>query len=408
MAFTLSTFVKLSGTVALREHLQARGIALAERIDLDSDDAALARLFRKAWSKLSEGEIRELSQDFDRADAFAGEDAQAVLRTSCLPHREAIAELDRWSSDRARALAILRSAPAVFENAETRLDVGKLLANRQLSAGYQLHGTFTSHWSDATEAAFLDLARVELRKKDGLPRRVTVRRDVRQRRGPDGETWQPLHQLTLFHEADLNREPVFASDGEVRIEERRRALMAAVTFDPELGTLDVAVRGGRRVQRALANAFTTTFCPGAPMPTKNAPARFALMRLKRPMPFSFRRSDGLRSVALVRLHLAAQGEGRANHKPELPSRVRNATLWQLLDRQFPRDNPLNDPAMMVVAAELRFEFEPGLGEKRPKKRTVKLSLDNGSNKSKLTEGQQRIVETYLREWQLLDAHRADG
>jgi hypothetical protein len=111
MAFNLSTFVKLCGAVALRGHLQARGVALAERIDLEADDAALARLFREAWPKLAESEIRELSRDFDRADAFAGEDAQRVLRTSCLPYREAIAELERWSSDRARTLKIHRAEP---------------------------------------------------------------------------------------------------------------------------------------------------------------------------------------------------------------------------------------------------------------------------------------------------------
>lgn len=406
MAFTLSTFLKFTGAAAIRVHLQVRGVALAERVELEAGDAALARLFLEVWPTLAESEFRGLSQDFDRAEAFAGEDAQAVLRTSCLSYRKAIDELERWTNDRARALAILRSAPVVFEDAETRLDIGRLFANRQLSAGYQLHGAFTPNWSDEMEAAFLDMARVELRKKDGVPRRVTVRRDVRQRFGPDGDTRPPLHQLTLYHEADLNREPVFDPDGEVRIEERRRALMGAVTFDPELGTLDVAVRGGRPMQQALAEAFTTAFCPGTPMPTKVAPARFALTRLKRPMRFEFRRSDGLRSVALVTLQLVAQGEDRAHLTLKLPQTGRNATLWQVLERQFAYNNPLTDPAMMVVAAEIRFEFEPGPGEKRPKKRTIKLSLDNGSNKAKLTERQQRIVEAYLREWQLFDAHEA--
>ncbi len=41
MSFTLSTFVKLTGAEVLREHLRFRGVALAERIDVnwDSPDA---------------------------------------------------------------------------------------------------------------------------------------------------------------------------------------------------------------------------------------------------------------------------------------------------------------------------------------------------------------------------------
>lgn len=102
MAFTLSTFAKLSGAVALRTHLQTRSVALAERIEPAADDAALARLFREAWPTLADGEVRQLSQDFDRAEAFAGEDAQAVLRASCRPHHEAIAELERRDSEALR------------------------------------------------------------------------------------------------------------------------------------------------------------------------------------------------------------------------------------------------------------------------------------------------------------------
>ena len=87
MAFTLSTFLKLAGAAAIRAHLQARVVALAERVELEARDAVVARLFREAWPALAGSEVRGLSQDFDRADAFAGDDAQAVLRVGCCQRR---------------------------------------------------------------------------------------------------------------------------------------------------------------------------------------------------------------------------------------------------------------------------------------------------------------------------------
>ena len=73
--------------MALRAHLEFRRVALAERIEPEVGDAALARLFLEAWPKLADSEVRGLNRDFDRAEAFAGEDAQAVLRVGCCQRR---------------------------------------------------------------------------------------------------------------------------------------------------------------------------------------------------------------------------------------------------------------------------------------------------------------------------------
>ena len=58
-------------------------------------DAALARLFREARPKLADSEVRGSNRDFDRAEPFAGEDAQAVLRVGCCQRRGVSTEL--WS-----------------------------------------------------------------------------------------------------------------------------------------------------------------------------------------------------------------------------------------------------------------------------------------------------------------------
>lgn len=403
MTFKLSTFVKLMGAEALREHLHFRGVDLAEQIGTGAEAAALARFVREKWPGLSAADLEQLGQDFDRAEQFVGEDAQAVLRTSCLRSVAALAEIEGWTSDRARSLAILRLAPAIFEDAENQLDVSSLLRNRQLSAGYQVTGNGKPHWSEVREDLFKERVRDVFRKHDGVPRRLHVRHDFRHRTGADGGPIEPISQFTVFHEGDANREPAFGDDGEITVVERRRALMAVVSHDPALGTLDVAASGGRNVKQAIVDSFVAAFWPEPPALTKLQPATFALLRLRRPMTFDFRRSDGLRSVALTSVTLVARGEGRLDQTMRLPRRERNGTFWNLVQRQYGVNNPLGDPGMEIVSAEIRFEFDPGPGEKTSKNRTVKLSLANGSNKGRLTERQQRIVEIYLREWQLLDA-----
>ena len=173
-----------------------------------------------------------------------------------------------------------------------------------------------------------------------MPRRLHIKHDFRHRLGPTGAPLQPIQQVTVFHEGDVNREAVFLDDGRFTVEERRQALMAAVSYDPELGTLDVAVSGGRKVKQAIADGFASAFLPRASKPLKVPPASFALQRLRRPMAFEFRRSDGLRSTALVSVTLSASGEGRLDHVLRLPRHEQSIPMWSLAGRQHGGSNPL--------------------------------------------------------------------
>lgn len=405
MPLALSAFAKFAGAEALCSHLQLHGIDATEGISSDAGETQLAKQLKALLDDLEPETYAAIHRDFERAEQFAGEDVQAVLRSTCLRSNCALAELERWSNDRARALAILREEPQVFEDAETQLGVHKLLENRRLWSGFQLASVAAPSWTEDRRDAFEKAVLGVYSAKAGVKRRVRVEIDQRDRLNPDGAPCPPAVQATIFHEGDTNREAVFEHFDKVVIEEIRPALRAALVFEASTGTVEVASTGGRKVQQRIAEAFADAFWAERSELTRLKPANFALQRLKAPLHLLLLPVPGLRSACLVGMVLRARGSDRLDVTLHHPDPGLSMPLWEVAEKQFGAGNPLRDPAMLAVTAKIRFEFEPGSSETSSKFRTVQLSLGNGSSKAKLIERHQRIVEECLSQCGLAGAEQ---
>lgn len=247
-----------------------------------------------------------IEQDFERPEQFAGEDCQEVLRSTCMRDARLLTALERWDDDRARALAILRLDLDNFERAESRLEVDAMFANRQTWSGYSIRSSAVPTWSEERRKSFAEVARAIYGQLAGSPLRIRLEFDERDRQDPHSDKLPGAQQITIFHEGDPSRDPVFHGEDEVSVQTRCPALMAAIVFDPITSHLQVASKGGRRAQQNLAQAVIQAFWTDAPELEEVKRTIFALQRLKVAMHFGFDRSAGVRSVKL-----AAPDRGRS-------------------------------------------------------------------------------------------------
>ena len=339
--------------------------------------------------------VQPIYLELDRVEAFVGEDEQLVLRQRCAQRSELVELLDARPDDRSRALAILDAAPDVFELAERDLDVSQLIASTRYWAGFRLGTSEAPAWSKMIRAGLESALSMALAERYGSPRQVVVERGTRPRPSlPD------LVQIAIWHEGDIDALAEFDTEGQVVTRTTRRALQAAMLFDPGVGTIEVAARGGRAVQEAFAQAFARVCWKACPDLRPLSKASLALQKLRFPQRLTVDKASGLRSANLVALTLVPAQPERLVIGLRIGRRNGLTSLWAMAKEIFGASNPLTEPAMEVVKAEIRFEFEPVGMEKRAKRRTVKLSAPNGSTCANATERQKRIIDDHLRRWGL--------
>jgi hypothetical protein len=216
------------------------------------------------------------------------------------------------------------------------------------------------------------------------------------RRGFDGSEYRIL-QVTGYAEQKLEVGLEFLGE-QVTGVSRRPVLAAALTYEPQSGTVEVAANT-KDALKALMGGFMEHLLDVEASVSAPQVRRFDLQHLKRPHAFSTDAEDMLESVMLRSLRLMPLGRGDQRLTIEV-GRNSNQSIWDAAVAQFGDKSPLHS-GWLVTSATISVTFRPKGTAKRGKTISVQITEPNGCDLKDRTELEQLIGNKYLRRWEIL-------
>ena len=193
--------------------------------------------------------------------------------------------------------------------------------------------------------------------------------------------------VTLDDEGAFDRRP------------ERRAFELVLVYDREHGTLDMYVRGGKKVYIPLQEIFCRVILDEEIGPEDRNSHPYELNGLlSRDFQFPTDPGDGIDAVRVRKMRFSVKGLPCRRITFEADPAAGVNDIYEMMD-DYLNDHNLPASILNVTQVGLKFSFDPS-NEDLPKSLSFDLSWPNSSNLKSKPEGVRELAEKYLREWGL--------
>lgn len=187
--------------------------------------------------------------------------------------------------------------------------------------------------------------------------------------------------------------------GEFDRRPERRAFELVLAYDRTHGTLDMYVRGGKKVYIPLQEIFCRVILDEEIGPeTKDSHPYELNGLLSRDFQFPTDPADGIETVRVRKMRISVKGVPRRRITLEANPEAGVDDIYDMLD-EYLNQQRLPASILNVTQAGLKFEFDPSR-EDLPKSLSFEMSWPNSSNLKSKPEGVRELVEKYLKQWEL--------
>ena len=191
-------------------------------------------------------------------------------------------------------------------------------------------------------------------------------------------------------------------DGEFDRRPERRAFELVLVYDRVHGTLDMYVRGDKKVYIPLQEIFCRIILGEEIGPENPNSHPYELNGLlNRDFQFPTDPADGIESVRVRKLRLSVKGMPRRRITLEADPQAGVDDIYDLME-DYLNQQQLPASILNVTQVGLKFSFDPE-HEDLPKSLSFNLSCPNSSNLKSKPECVRELAEKYLREWGLDNA-----
>jgi hypothetical protein len=368
---------------ALSEHL---GLSMPDDVDWADPGLKFANAMTKAIDAISGGSQTEAVAATERLTALADEVGDLAM-SSCWPD---VSEQPTLAGIQDRAIWLFINHPDNFRRAEEACFIdGRRRSSRfdarVLSEGLEVLRTNESRTS------FQNALKGII--SDG---RVLADIFERNRRGFDGTEYRVV-QVTVYAEQRLHTSLEFQQE-ELKNVSRRPVLSAALTYEPETGTLEVAANT-KTIRDALISEFAAHLVDRSTPVMDLGPRRYDLQHLRKPFGFPTDATDRIAEVRLRSLRLMPHGDADQRLTLEV-GQVSKKSIWEVAEAQFHERNPLNG-GWLITSANLAVTFLPTGAARRGKTISLTITQPNGCDLKDRTELEQMIGNKYLKQWGIL-------
>ena len=299
------------------------------------------------------------------------------------------AALDCHSSGCARAMLLFMDDPSRFRRAESHRYSDDRRRGRIWDAFEGAPGREV-----ARDVASVDALQEALRNLFATP---NVHVDIYDRSRPTGvDDAAQLVQINLYQETQPDEDWVFDS-GTLTTRARRPVVEAAVSYEPEAGTIEVVSRD--RVVRAQLAELVTEHLLRTDFHARQAPARiYDLAPLLTRHRFDRDPSDGIAGVHVAMLRLKPLDASSDRLVLEV-ARGADYDIWCMSSQRLGTANPLRG-GWSITQARLIISLMPMGGARGERRLPVTITMPNGCDLKDRTEDERLIGERYLRRWGL--------
>lgn len=368
---------------ALSEHLR---LSLPDDLDWADSGLKFANAMTTAIDAISGGSQTEAVAATERLMALADEVGDLAM-SSCWP---AVSDQPELAGIQDRAIWLFINHPGYFRRAEEACFIDGRRRSRRFDARVLSEGLEVLR-ADECRRAFQNALK-------GIISEGRVHADIfeRNRRGFGGAEYR-IVQVTIYAEQKPHTSLEFEED-ELKNVSRRPVLSAALTYEPETGTLEVAANS-KSTRDALISAFAEHLIGRSTPVTDRGPRRYDLQHLKRPFDFPTDASDRIAEVRLRSLRLMPFGDEDQRLTLEV-GQVSKRSIWQVAEAQFHERNPLSG-GWYITSATLAVTFERTGSATRGKTISLTITQPNGCDLKDRTELEQMIGNKYLKTWGIL-------
>lgn len=177
---------------------------------------------------------------------------------------------------------------------------------------------------------------------------------------------------------------------------QKQAFENIFVYDPETGTLELYVKGDRKVKSRLLYIFCSVILKENPPPDLPREHAYELNRLRsREFAFATDPEDGIEGVRILEMRLAVGSVGRRITLEAAPGGT-HQDVYDMMDEYFHPELSVREN-MNVTKVRFRIQFAV-LGGKKPKSLSFSVSFPDSSNYKSLPEDRRLLVEKYLKRW----------
>jgi hypothetical protein len=193
--------------------------------------------------------------------------------------------------------------------------------------------------------------------------------------------------VTLDDEGAFDRRP------------ERRAFELVMVYDRVHGTLEMYVRGGKKVYIPLQEIFCRVILGEEIGPENKNSHPYELNGLLSPdFQFPTDPADGIDAVRVRKMRLSVKGMPRRRITLEADPEAGVDDIYEMMD-DYINQQRLPTSILNVSQVGMKFSFDPS-HEDLPKSLSFDLSWPNSSNLKSKPEGVRELAEKYLRQWGL--------
>lgn len=383
---SLSPFIRKTSPGMRRALSEALGLSLPVESDWTDSSLAFAKSMVAAAEAAQDTDGALAVTVLERISSMADDVGDIAMESVCREQNES----PDLGSVQDRAIWLFINRPMVFKQAEEV----RFIDDRRR----------TRRWDGFVSDRNLTLLETADRKSEfvsSLNGKIStgkVQVDIfqRRRRGFDGSEYQ-VWQVTIYAEQKLEVALEFRGET-IQSIPRRPVLAAALTYEPQSGTVEVAA-STKDIRHALATSFVKALLSSKTAVAQMTLRRYDLQSLKRPHAFPTDPVDRIKQVMLRSLRLMPFGAEEFRLTMEL-GRASQKSIWDFAEARFGDKSPLR-AGWLVTSATVAVTFQPDGSSGRGKTISVQITEPNGCDLKDRTELEQLIANKYLQLWGLL-------
>ncbi len=404
MAVDYRAFIRRTGVAAIRSYADAIGIKLSAVDDVSDPDAVLSELQHAA------GDDQRIWLVFQEAEAFAPREARWVLRSVLVRHASLLAAFDaKTETNRECALWLASKSYQLFEQAVSVLNTSR-----------RLGGQSWEGWSIATSDS--DEVHPNLREETIFTFEQHVRNALEEVKtsGPRGKikavpferllavkvthSQRTVTQVTIYAEGPHESREKISEANEVHFVSERSIDKGAVIYDPDHQTIEVVVRGGTHVRKAVADAFCKSFFPTERQLFRLISREIDFSKFSEEPVLPLTADDPIEHVAVDEIRYSLPASEGALITLESPYSAARKTSIYADARDWPEvSHPENMSSWTIVAIRLRFLFKGDGKLRKQRVRTVELKAPRSTNLREKSDSDHATMNELLERWGVFKA-----
>lgn len=392
MGVSIRTIVHSVPKSLLKQYFERHAVTFANPIDWTLKETEINRALENELKALAMTEFDPIRADFERIDIVASDRGIKALINASEKPDEMETALRAMQSDHHRAMAIFLDNEPLFRTAEELLFVD-----------FKAEGRSWQHCSIKMQNVLEEITQEDADEFAFLVANI-IHRNFNTPEECCGEVYKRYsdgtRQISVYVN-DLPNSDIQVQNRELHRVDTKKAIVAAIVFDPQTKQLCTVVDGGKDKHEKIRQAFAKTVLKQETEFTPTEPVHFAIEKFNsRPTAPMLQTSPehGIEMVRVRKLDLFSNTPHK--HIMTVDTMAQGKFSDMYANRAICDENGKLRIKYSIFHVVLSFHFYPK--KKGKSGRAIHISLKkDGSDLKHQKEDDRQMIEAYLKSWKII-------